>query len=86
MVSTSDSTNCSSPPAPPHGHCRSPGATLAGIRSLRSLSSCHDLRAALSKAEKLVVIGAGWIGSEVAASARQMGKAVAMIEAAQVPL
>ena len=34
----------------------------------------------------MVVIGAGWIGSEVAASARQLGKEVALIEAGQVPL
>jgi 3-phenylpropionate/trans-cinnamate dioxygenase ferredoxin reductase subunit len=33
-----------------------------------------------------VVVGAGWIGSEVAASARQLGKEVALIEAGQVPL
>ena len=32
------------------------------------------------------MVGAGWIGSEVAASARQLGKEVALIEAAQVPL
>jgi len=63
-----------------------PGADLAGIHYLRSLSTCDDLRAALSAAEKLVVVGGGWIGSEVAASARQMGKPVAMIEATQVPL
>ena len=36
--------------------------------------------------DKVVVVGAGWIGSEVAASARQLGKEVALIEAAQVPL
>jgi 3-phenylpropionate/trans-cinnamate dioxygenase ferredoxin reductase component len=63
-----------------------PGADLPGIHSLRSLASCRQLQAALATAERLVVIGAGWIGSEVAASARQMGVAVAMIEAAQVPL
>lgn len=63
-----------------------PGSQLAGIHYLRSLSSCDGLRDALERATRLVVVGAGWIGSEVAASARQLGKEVALIEAGQVPL
>jgi 3-phenylpropionate/trans-cinnamate dioxygenase ferredoxin reductase subunit len=63
-----------------------PGAELAGIHYLRSVASCDALREALERATRLVVVGAGWIGSEVAASARQLGKEVALIEAAQVPL
>jgi 3-phenylpropionate/trans-cinnamate dioxygenase ferredoxin reductase subunit len=63
-----------------------PGADLDGIYYLRSLASCDALREELKRASRLVVVGAGWIGSEVAASARQMGKEVALIEAAQVPL
>ncbi len=63
-----------------------PGADLAGINYLRSLSSCDALRHALDEATKLVVVGGGWIGSEVAASARQMGKEVALVEAAAFPL
>src|SRR5579863_9266136 len=63
-----------------------PGADLAGIHYLRSISSCDALRAALGEATRLVVVGGGWIGSEVAASARQMGTEVALIEAASVPL
>jgi 3-phenylpropionate/trans-cinnamate dioxygenase ferredoxin reductase subunit len=63
-----------------------PGSDLDGIHYLRSLESCDALRTALAQAGKLVVIGAGWIGSEVTASARQLGKDVALIEAAQVPL
>lgn len=63
-----------------------PGGQLAGIHYLRSLSSCDGLRDALERATRLVVVGAGWIGSEVAASARQLGKEVALIEAGQVPL
>jgi 3-phenylpropionate/trans-cinnamate dioxygenase ferredoxin reductase component len=63
-----------------------PGAQLAGIHYLRSLSSCDSLRDALERATRLVVVGAGWIGSEVASSARQLGKEVALIEAGQVPL
>jgi len=63
-----------------------PGADLAGIHYLRSLSSCDALRAALGEASRLVVVGGGWIGSEVAASARQMGTEVALVETASVPL
>ena len=67
-------------------HVTIPGGQLAGIHYLRSLSSCDSLRDALERATRLVVVGAGWIGSEVAASARQLGKEVALIEAGQVPL
>lgn len=67
-------------------HVMIPGADLEEIHYLRSLSSCDSLREALARATRVVVVGAGWIGSEVAASARQLGKEVALIEAAQVPL
>ena len=67
-------------------HVAIPGAHLPGIHYLRSLSSCDALRGALERGTRLVVVGAGWIGSEVAASARQLGKEVALIEAARVPL
>jgi len=67
-------------------HVTIPGGQLAGIHYLRSLSSCDSLRDALERATRLVVVGAGWIGSEVAASARQLGKEVALIEAGLVPL
>jgi 3-phenylpropionate/trans-cinnamate dioxygenase ferredoxin reductase subunit len=67
-------------------HVTIPGADLEEIYYLRSLSSCDALREALARATRVVVVGAGWIGSEVAASARQLGKEVALIEAAQVPL
>jgi 3-phenylpropionate/trans-cinnamate dioxygenase ferredoxin reductase subunit len=63
-----------------------PGAELDGIHYLRSVASCDTLRQALDVATKLVVVGAGWIGCEVAASARALGKEVAVIEVADVPL
>jgi 3-phenylpropionate/trans-cinnamate dioxygenase ferredoxin reductase subunit len=63
-----------------------PGSELAGIHYLRSIESCDALRDALDRAQRVVVVGGGWIGSEVAASTRQLGKDVAMVEAAQVPL
>ena len=63
-----------------------PGSELPGIHYLRSIASCDALKLALGQADRVVVVGAGWIGCEVAASARQLGKDVAMIEAARVPL
>jgi 3-phenylpropionate/trans-cinnamate dioxygenase ferredoxin reductase subunit len=53
---------------------------------LRSLRDSKAIRQALERTSRLLVIGAGFIGAEVAASARQMGKDVLMIEAAPVPL
>lgn len=63
-----------------------PGAGLEGVYYLRDLADSERLQEAILRAERVVVIGAGWIGSEVAASARQMGAEVAMVEAAQLPL
>ena len=63
-----------------------PGAELDGVLTLRDLADADALRARLPWAAHLVVIGAGWIGSEVAASARQMGSEVTVVERAEVPL
>lgn len=63
-----------------------PGADLPGVRYLRSLADADDLRRAIQGGGQVVVIGAGWIGSEVAASARQMGADVALVEMTSVPL
>ena len=63
-----------------------PGAELDGVRYLRSIVDSDTLRDAIRASSRIVVIGAGWIGSEVAASARQMGSEVAMVEVAALPL
>ena len=63
-----------------------PGADLDGVLTLRTLADSEYLRERLSAAGRLAVIGAGWIGCEVAASARQMGLEVTLLEHAQVPL
>jgi 3-phenylpropionate/trans-cinnamate dioxygenase ferredoxin reductase subunit len=63
-----------------------PGANLDGIVTLRTLADADALRARLPWVAKLVVIGAGWIGAEVAASARQIGSEVTVVERAEVPL
>ncbi len=57
-----------------------PGADLPGIHSLRNLGDTRRLRAALASAQRLVVIRGGYIGLEVAASARALGKQVEVVE------
>ena len=54
--------------------------------TLRSLKDGEALRQALGRSARVLVIGAGFIGAEVGASARQLGKEVLMVEAAPVPL
>ena len=63
-----------------------PGADLDGVRYLRGIADADGLRGAIATAGRTVVIGAGWIGCEVAASARQMGAQVAMVDLAPFPL
>jgi 3-phenylpropionate/trans-cinnamate dioxygenase ferredoxin reductase component len=63
-----------------------PGADLPGVRYLRTVEDSDALRLAIGRASRVAVVGAGWIGAEVAASARQLGRDVALIGAASVPL
>jgi 3-phenylpropionate/trans-cinnamate dioxygenase ferredoxin reductase subunit len=63
-----------------------PGSELVGIHYLRTLADSDALRECLDAGGKLVVVGAGWIGAEVAASARQRGLEVTVIEPLRVPL
>jgi 3-phenylpropionate/trans-cinnamate dioxygenase ferredoxin reductase component len=56
------------------------------VLTLRSLRDSTILRHALASTQRLMLIGAGFIGAEVAASARTMGKEVLMVEAAPAPL
>jgi 3-phenylpropionate/trans-cinnamate dioxygenase ferredoxin reductase subunit len=63
-----------------------PGADLPGVRYLREMGDSDALRAAITSAGRVVVIGAGWIGCEVAASARQLGAEVAIVAPEPVPL
>jgi len=65
---------------------RAPGADLAGIHYLRDLDDNANLRADLQSASRVAVVGAGWIGSEVAASIRELGLDVALIDPAPAPL
>jgi 3-phenylpropionate/trans-cinnamate dioxygenase ferredoxin reductase component len=63
-----------------------PGGDLDGVLYLRSVADCDALRARLDRGGAVVVIGAGWIGAEVAASARQRGLEVTVIDPLTVPL
>jgi 3-phenylpropionate/trans-cinnamate dioxygenase ferredoxin reductase subunit len=63
-----------------------PGGELEGVLYLRSVHDSDTLRERLNRGGALVVVGAGWIGTEVAASARQRGLDVTVIEPASVPL
>src|SRR5256884_2497908 len=56
------------------------------VLTLRSLRDSQVLREALGRASRLLLIGAGFIGAEVAASARKLGKDVLIVEALPVPL
>lgn len=62
------------------------GAQLPEVRYLRSLEDASAIREHLDRDARLAVIGGGWIGAEVAASARQKGLEVTLVEHAQVPL
>lgn len=63
-----------------------PGTDYDGVHELRTLADSRALSQALQAETRVVIIGAGFIGAEVAATARGMGCAVTMIEAAPTPL
>jgi len=63
-----------------------PGSTLAGIHYLRQIGDSRRLGDAILGASRVAVIGAGWIGSEVAASARQMSAEVVLLDPSPTPL
>ncbi|MGY1736819.1 NAD(P)/FAD-dependent oxidoreductase [Geodermatophilus sp. SYSU D00684] len=66
---------------------RLPGSErLAGVHVLRSLDDAIALREDLAAGGRLVVIGAGFIGAEVASTARRLGLEVTVVEALPVPL
>ena len=59
-----------------------PGADLGGVLYLRTIDECEDLGRRIAAAERVVVIGGGFIGLEVAAAVRLLGKPVTVLEAA----
>ncbi|HLH97556.1 MAG TPA: FAD-dependent oxidoreductase [Xanthobacteraceae bacterium] len=58
-----------------------PGAGLAGTFTLRSIGDVHRLRPALDAARRIVIVGGGYIGLEVAAVMRGEGREVTVLEA-----
>jgi len=56
------------------------------VFTLRSLRDSQAIQDALKRGKRLLLVGAGFIGAEVGASARQLGKEVLMVESAPVPL
>ena len=63
-----------------------PGADLDGVRTLRRLPDSDALRDDLAARARLVIVGGGWIGLEVAAAARSAGCDVTVLEYAAQPL
>ena len=59
-----------------------PGAELAGVHYLRNIGDVEAIRAGIAKSKRIVIIGAGYIGLEVAAVCRQLGLDVTVIEMA----
>lgn len=62
------------------------GEDVGGVHTLRTVDDAENIRQALEGGARTVVIGAGFIGSEVASSARKRGGEVAVVEAMPVPM
>ncbi|WP_022901294.1 NAD(P)/FAD-dependent oxidoreductase [Humibacter albus] len=67
-------------------HLPIPGADADGVHYLRTVEESDAIRATFGAGKKLAIIGAGWIGLEVAAAARAVGTDVTVLEAAELPL
>jgi NADPH-dependent 2,4-dienoyl-CoA reductase/sulfur reductase-like enzyme len=66
---------------------RWPGCeSMAGVHVIRTIDDAIALRADMRPSAALVIIGAGFIGAEVASTARKLGMGVTLVEAAPTPL
>ncbi|MEV0705604.1 FAD-dependent oxidoreductase [Saccharopolyspora sp. NPDC050389] len=63
-----------------------PGIDAEGVLHLRRVEDSDLIKRALAGIERLVVVGAGWIGLEVTAAAREAGVAVTVVETTELPL
>jgi 3-phenylpropionate/trans-cinnamate dioxygenase ferredoxin reductase component len=63
-----------------------PGSVASGVHYLRTVDDAEELNAVLTEGTSLAIVGAGWIGLEVAANARQRGLTVTVVESAKLPL
>jgi 3-phenylpropionate/trans-cinnamate dioxygenase ferredoxin reductase subunit len=60
-----------------------PGAELAGVHTLRTIADVDRIRAEAAAGRRLLIIGGGYIGLEVAATARELGMEVTVLEMAE---
>jgi 3-phenylpropionate/trans-cinnamate dioxygenase ferredoxin reductase subunit len=67
-------------------HAHIPGIDLEGVHSLRDIRDADRLRAEMRPGGKVVVVGMGFIGSEVAASLRHEGLDVTTVDPGNTPL
>jgi 3-phenylpropionate/trans-cinnamate dioxygenase ferredoxin reductase component len=63
-----------------------PGADLDGVHYLRSVDDSERIKAGFDQAHRVAIIGAGWIGLETAAAARNAGVDVTLLERSELPL
>jgi 3-phenylpropionate/trans-cinnamate dioxygenase ferredoxin reductase component len=59
-----------------------PGANLAGVHTLRTIGDVERIRADFGPGKRLVIVGGGYIGLEVAATSRELGLDVTVLEMA----
>ena len=67
-------------------HLRLPGADADGVLYLRRAADSDRIREMFTSASRVLIIGAGWIGLEVAAAARLAGAGVTILERSELPL
>jgi 3-phenylpropionate/trans-cinnamate dioxygenase ferredoxin reductase subunit len=60
-----------------------PGADTPGVMYLRTVQDCYALRAALKPGARIIAVGGGFVGMEVAATARHLGTEVTLLESGQ---
>ena len=65
---------------------RLPGEQPLGVHELRTVEDARRLRSALVPGARLVVVGGGFVGGEVASTAHRLGVDVTIVEAADAPL
>ena len=63
-----------------------PGVPAGGVYTLRTMADSAQIHDAITAARHVLIVGAGWIGCEVAAAARRLGASVTMIDPLDVPL
>ena len=67
-------------------HFDAPGSSLPGVHQLRTIAECDGIKRVAKTGARAVVVGSGFIGSEVAASLRQLGLKVTSVMRGKAPL